>query len=242
MVIRRLPTTFRTFTRRTLAAAKPIIGTHSYIHSVKLVLATLACLTAVASAGFTPVLTLVSPRGAQRGTEVEVTFSGDRMDDIQEVMFYEPGISVSNIQPHDGKKPKAKFTIAPDARLGEYSLRVRTASGVTELRSFYVGQFATLAEVEPNNSFDQPQKVELNTTVAGVADNEDEDFYIVSLKKGQRLSVEVEGMRLGRLLFDTYVAILDPKRFEIASCDDEPLVVRTRSPPSSHRKTGTIAS
>lgn len=185
---------------------------------------TLACLTAVASAGFTPVLTLVNPRGGQRGTEVEVTLSGDRMEDIQEVMFYEPGITVAGIDAKDGKKPTAKFTIAPDARLGEYSVRVRTASGVTELCSFFVGQFPTVAEKEPNNTFDQPQAATMNTTIAGVADNEDEDFYVVSLKKGQRLSVEVEGMRLGRELFDTYVAILDPKKFEIASCDDAPLV------------------
>lgn len=191
---------------------------------MKLTFVTLACLTAVASAGFTPVLNLVNPRGGQRGTDVEVTLSGDRMEDIQEVMFYEPGVTVSAIDPKDGKKPTAKFTIAPDARLGEYSMRVRTASGVTELRSFFVGQFPSVAEKEPNNSFDQPQKAEMNTTITGVADNEDEDFYVVSLKKGQRLSVEVEGMRLGRLLFDTYVAILDPKRFEMVSCDDAPLV------------------
>ncbi len=70
---------------------------------MKLTFAILACLTAVASAGFTPVLNLVNPRGGQRGTDVEVTLSGDRMEDIQEVMFYEPGVTVSAIDPKDGK-------------------------------------------------------------------------------------------------------------------------------------------
>ena len=43
--------------------------------------------------------------------------------------------------------------------------------------------------------------------------------YRVEAKKGQRLSVEVEGMRLGRVLFDPYVSILDPNRFELPSID-----------------------
>ena len=51
-------------------------------------------------------------------------------------------------------------------------------------------------------------------TVQGVADREDDDYYQVQCKKGQRLSVEVEAMRLGRVMFDPYIAILDKNRFE----------------------------
>lgn len=155
---------------------------------------------------------------------MEVIFAGQRLGDVQEILCYEPGITFSDLKAKDDNNVTAKLTIAPDARLGEYSLRVRTAGGVTILRSFFVGQFPTVEEKEPNNNFDQAQKVELNQTVAGVSKSEDEDFYLVSLKKGQRISVEVEGMRLGRTLFDTYVAILDPKRFELAASDDTALL------------------
>jgi len=191
---------------------------------VKLALTSLFALTAAASAGFSPVLNGIIPRGGQRGTEVQVIFAGERLGDIQEIFCYEPGITISDLQAKDDKNVTAKMTIAPDARLGEYSMRARTAGGISILKSFFVGQFPTVDEVEPNNSFDQPQKIELNKTVAGVVKSEDEDFYIVSLKKGQRISVEVEGMRLGRIMFDTYVAILDPKRFEIAASDDTALL------------------
>ena len=37
----------------------------------------------------------------------------------------------------------------------------------------------------------------MNVTVNGVADNEDVDYYVVQAKKGERISVEVEGLRLG---------------------------------------------
>lgn len=191
---------------------------------MKLALTSLLALTAAASAGFSPVLSGVMPRGGQRGTEMQVTFTGDRLGDIQEILCYEPGLTITDLQAKNDKSVTAKLTIAPDAPLGEYSLRARTAGGVTVLKSFFVGQFPSVAEVEPNNNFDQPQKVEMNTTLTGVVKSEDEDFYLVSLKKGQRISVEVEGMRLGRTLFDTYVAILDPKRFEIAASDDTALL------------------
>lgn len=182
-------------------------------------LASLASLSA-----FTPVLDLVNPRGGQRGTEMEVHFHGERLGDIAEAIFYQPGLSLSGIEIKDEKHAVAKITIAADATLGEHSLRLRGPGGLTELKSFWVGQFPNVPEVEPNASFDQAQRIEINSTVNGIAANEDDDYYVCSLKKGQRLSVEVEAMRLGRTLFDAYVAILDPRKFELASCDDTPLL------------------
>jgi hypothetical protein len=173
---------------------------------------------------FSPELNIVEPRGGQRGTEMEVQFLGARLEEVREVLFYEPGLTISSIVNNDGRQATAKLAIAPEAALGEHSLRVRTASGLSEMRSFWVGQFPTVKETEPNATFDTAQRIELNTTIQGVAANEDDDYYVCSLKKGQRLSVEVEAMRLGRVFFDAYVAILDPKKFELASRDDTPLL------------------
>jgi len=187
--------------------------------------AALANLLVTGAVAFTPVLNLINPRGGQRGTEMEVNFHGERLDELEEAIFYQPGLSISGIEfREEGKHAVARLNIAADAALGEHSVRLRTKRGITELRSFFVGQFPTLDEVEPNNSFDEAQRVELNTTVHGIAGNEDEDIFIVTLAKGQRLSVEVEAMRLGRTMFDAYVAILDPRRFELASCDDATLL------------------
>lgn len=174
--------------------------------------------------GFSPELALVEPRGGQRGSEVQVTLHGKRLNDAQEILLYDEGITVKGIENKEGQPTLANLVIAPEARLGEHSMRVRTPGGISELRSFWVGQFPTVIEVEPNATFDQAQRVELNTTVQGVAGSEDDDYYVCTLKKGQRLSVEVEAMRLGRRMFDAYVAILDPKKFELAACDDTPLL------------------
>ena len=79
-------------------------------------------------------------------------------------------------------------------------------------------------EVEPNNDFAAPQPIEMNVTVNGVAGNEDIDYYAVEAKKGERITAEVEGIRLGLTLFDPYVAILDSKRFELGTSDDAALI------------------
>lgn len=175
-------------------------------------------------AAFSPELVRIEPRGGQRGTEVEVQFIGKRLQDTAEIVLYDPGIAISEITKSEAEAVVAKLAIAPDAPLGEHSLRVRTADGLTELRSFWVGQFPTVLEAEPNETFDTAQRVELNTTIQGVARNEDDDYYVCTLKKGDRLSVEVEAMRLGRVFFDAYVAIVGPNQFELASCDDAPLL------------------
>jgi hypothetical protein len=153
-----------------------------------------------------------------------VVFGGARLSDAQEILFYSPGFSVTKLEVVNDSQVKATVKIAPDCRLGEHIMRVRTATGLSEMRTFWVGALPVVDEKEPNTDFAAPQKIPLNCTVQGVVDNEDVDYYLVECKKGQRLTAEVEGMRLGNTLFDPYVAILDMKRFELAASDDAPLL------------------
>src|SRR5947208_3046764 len=170
-----------------------------------------------------PSLGAIQPRGAQRGTEAVVTFNGARLADAQEVHVYYPGITVKKLEVVNDTQLKVTLAIAADCRLGEHAFRVRTATGVSDLRTFWVGALPVTDEVEPNGEFEKPQPIALNTTVHGIVQSEDVDYFVVECKKGQRLSVEVEGMRLGVTVFDPYVAILDAKRFELATSDDSPL-------------------
>ncbi|MEE2640488.1 MAG: PPC domain-containing protein [Planctomycetota bacterium] len=171
-----------------------------------------------------PSLTLIMPRGVQRGQEHVLTFSGARLNDAEEIFFYTEGFSVKKIEPVNANSIKVTISVAADCRLGEHIAQVRTKSGVSDFRSFYVGAFPQLDEKEQNGSLEEAQPVPLNTTVAGVVQNEDIDYYVVECKKGQRLSAEIEAVRLGTYLFDPYIAIMDSKRFELSGGDDIPLV------------------
>src|SRR5882762_2628948 len=169
-----------------------------------------------------PSLSRVNPPAAQKGTEAEVTLEGARLSDAKEILFYDSSITVTKLTPVDDTKVKATLKI-PENALGEHCLRLRTATGITELRTFHVGVYPVVQEKEPNSEFKEPQPIQLNQTIAGVIENEDIDYFSVQLKKGQRLNAEVEGIRLGVTLFDPYIAIMDTNRFELAACDDSAL-------------------
>jgi hypothetical protein len=173
-----------------------------------------------------PSLAAVRPVGGQRGTELDVTFSGVRLGDAAEIVFYQPGISTLSIKKVNDNAVTARLKIAPDCALGLHDLRVRTATGISELRTFSVGALKEVNEDEPNNDFAAPQAIPMNVVVNGVADNEDVDYFVVPAKKGERISAEVEGHRLGIFEFDPYVAILNAKRFELGASDDAALVLR----------------
>ena len=184
----------------------------------------LAAGAAASARASSPQLSAVRPLGGQRGTEVEVTLSGARLKDAQEILYYQPGIATAKIEAVNDGQVKATLKIAPDCPLGPHDFRLRTATGISDVRGFSVGALLEVKEAEPNNDFAAPQPIPMNATVNGVADNEDVDYYAVEAKKGERITAEVEGIRLGVTLFDPYVAIMDAKRFELASSDDAALV------------------
>lgn len=170
-----------------------------------------------------PILNDIQPTGAQRGTEVQFTFAGQRLADAQALLLYESGVVVKAITPAGNDAVKVDCVIAADCPLGEHRVRVRTATGISELRTFWIGALPVTAEAEPNSDFTAPQKVPFDTTITGVITTEDVDYFAIELKAGQRLTVEIEGMRLARAMFDPYIAILDSRRFELATSDDSTL-------------------
>ena len=173
-----------------------------------------------------PSLTAIRPVGGQRGTELEITLSGARLGDAQEIIYYQPGITTVSLKKLDDNSVRAKIKIAPECLLGLHDVRLRTATGISELRTFSVGALKEINEIEPNNDFAAPQPIPMNVTVNGIADNEDVDYFVVEAKKGERISAEVEGLRLGISEFDPYVAIMDAKRFELGVSDDAALAWR----------------
>ena len=168
-----------------------------------------------------PRLNSITPPGGQRGTEVDVRFNGERLDDAQEVVFYGKGIEVVEL-----KTNKARLKIASDCPLGEHHVRIRCASGISDLRLFYVGPFATTNETEPNNELAKAQPVPLNATIQGSSGGEDMDFFQVTAKKGQSIAGEVEAVRLGRALLDPFISIQTKSGKVLASSDDTALLVQ----------------
>lgn len=177
----------------------------------------------IALASF-PQLEIILPRGVQRGGERELVFQGARLADTEEILFHSAvGFEVKKIEVVNENSIKALVLVPETCPLGEHLVQLRTKSGISDYKSFMVGALPIVEEKEQNGSLAEAQPIELNVTVHGVCDNEDVDHYMVQATKGQRISVDIEALRLGSYLFDPYIAILDEKRFELAAVDDAPI-------------------
>src|SRR5256885_1705584 len=128
----------------------------------------IALLAAPALRAATPDLQVILPRGVQRGTEVDLDLRGARLGDAQDVLFFSPGITVKSVKVVNPQQVTVHVEVAKDAPVGEMCSRVRTASGISDLRTLYVGPFKVVPEKQGNIDLEHAQPVEMNTTIAGV--------------------------------------------------------------------------
>ena len=185
----------------------------------------LAGLLACAWSGFafagSPRLTHIYPSAVQRGTEMEVLCSGSSLIDAKGMIFDTPGLECTAVSAPEAGKFKAKIKVAADAKLGEHSCRVITASGLSDLRLIFVTPFPLVEKVREKDKPDAALPVALGTTVYGRTQGENHDSFEVELKKGQRLGVEVIGARLQtQSIYDPHLTIAKADGTLLAEVDD----------------------
>ena len=175
-----------------------------------------------------PEITSTTPRGMQRGTTQKVVLHGARVKDGRQILFDRPGIQVKSVTPVDDKNVELELEVPADTTPGLYPMRLVAQTGLSNVILFCVGTLPTVEEVEPNSEFATPQEIQSNVTIEGTIAREDEDYFAINLKQGERLTAEIEGVRLLKGVngdfFDPYVAILNAERFELATSDDAPLL------------------
>ncbi|WP_047815368.1 pre-peptidase C-terminal domain-containing protein [Rhodopirellula islandica] len=180
------------------------------------------------SAAF-PKISYIRPLGVVRGEESTITLHGSALGDATEVLTDLPGLEILEVKPVDEKSVTVKLKADEKLAPGLYPVRLVTKSGITDLRLIGVGTMPIVNEVEPNNSFEETQAIEMDRTIEGNIDREDVDCFKVHLEAGQKLTVEIEGIRLvqqlnNRNIFDPAIAILNSDRFEVAVSDDSSLL------------------
>jgi hypothetical protein len=154
-----------------------------------------------------PRLLILTPPGARAGDQVEVTLTGQDVEAPEGLLFDHAGFKAEAVPvpPPDPKKPAQprgqgqlqnlvsvmfKVTVPPDTPLGNHDVRLVNKYGVSNPRTFVVGDLPEVAEKEPNNDVDQAQRIELNSTVNGtISTPTDVDYYVFAGKKGQRVVI-----------------------------------------------------
>lgn len=171
-----------------------------------------------------PTIDRIIPPGAKQGSDVEIELTGKFLESAEELVFEEGLIQVQHIDSVDGSRVKARISIPPDCRLGAHRLRVRTARGLSELRTFRVGATQQVNEIEPNNEPSKAQNIELEQTISGVITGEDVDCFVVHLLASSRIAAVVDGIRLDQEMFDSHLEIIDSRGFVLGANDDNSLL------------------
>lgn len=180
------------------------------------------CLVCGSAFAAEPRIGQLVPQGVRRGAETKVTLLGARIAaEPQELMLDQPGVTVTKLERVADNTVEATLNVAADAPLGRHAIRLRTTTGVSNLVTLHIGALESVNEVEPNSAVAQAQAIPLGRTVHGLIQVEDDDYFAVDLTEGQRISVEVEGMRLGRTFFDPCLELLDAAGKSVAASDDE---------------------
>jgi hypothetical protein len=157
-----------------------------------------------------PRLMTLVPCGGKAGTTVEVTFTGTDLDEPQGLFFSHAAIKADAIVPPDppadpkkppmDKKPpdkkappaitKFKITIPADVPPGFHDVRFIGKYGISNPRTFVVGDLPEVQEKEPNNDVNEAQRIAINSTVNGaISAPTDVDYFVFTGKKGQRVVV-----------------------------------------------------
>jgi hypothetical protein len=169
-----------------------------------------------------PTVESVVPGVGPRGSPFRVVLTGGHLKNACEVLFYGRGLTCLKLEARSANELVATLEASAGCRPGAYPFRVRTPGGLSELKAVHITRFPVVVEVEPNDDRKGAQAVPLNTTIAGVIDSGDVDSVSVLLEKGQRLSAEVQAIRLGGEMTDTQLAVFGPNGRPVALADDTP--------------------
>ena len=170
-----------------------------------------------------PSVESISPGIGQRDSEFTLKLVGAGLNDASEVLLYSPDVACVDLKAVSDNELSVRLRASSDCRLGSHPFRVRTPHGISELRIFRVTPLPLVTAAEPNETPKQAMSISNNVTVTGVLENGDVDCFQVQLRRGERLSAEIEAVRLGSNMVDAVLTVFGPDGSCLANVDDTPL-------------------
>lgn len=174
-----------------------------------LILTTLSLLATGGSSLFAQLpqsqISYLFPPGGKQGTEVVVTVGGANLDEGRTLLFSHPKIVCVPIA---GQTTKFKLQIGADVPLGAHEAWFVGRFGMSNPRSFVVGQRTEAMESGTHNSLTTAAAIAMGTTLNGRADASASDYYKFTAKKGQRVLIECQAaaidsrLKASLVLFD----------------------------------------
>ena len=131
------------------------------------------------------------PMGGTIGTQVEITISGENIEDISQMIFTHHGLSASPKLDANGQPEANKYivTIAADCPTGIHEARLMTRLGISASRVFCVDTLPEVTRATPNTSLETAMELPVNTIGNAVMTTKAVDHYWFNAVKGHRYIV-----------------------------------------------------
>lgn len=138
-----------------------------------------------------PRLLTTTPMGGQAGTSVEITITGENIEDASDLHFAHSGITAKHKLDANGQPLANQYilTIAPDCPTGLHEARVMTRLGISSSRVFSVDKYPEVLRSAPNTSLASAMPLKLNTVCNASATAKSVDHYVFEATQGQRIII-----------------------------------------------------
>ncbi len=185
-----------------------------------LLLLTTILLTSLPCSAQTLRVNRVTPLGLKTGVATVLTIEGSGLVGATNLWLSVP----ASIRPLTNSSSRSQFeiTLAKDLNPQVAALRLVGETGAAALFTVLVDDIGTAPRSTTNTSPAAASLLSAPISVEGTAQENGSAYYAFDLKKGERLSFEVFGARLGSQI-DSLVRILDPRGRERAYAEDDPV-------------------
>lgn len=138
-----------------------------------------------------PRLLTTMPMGGTVGTQVEVTITGENLENANELIFTHPGITATPKLDASGQPEANKFlvTIAADCPVGIHEARLMTRLGISSSRVFCVDTLSQVVQTTPNTTLATALLLQVNSICNAVMTTKAVDHYSFEAVKGHRYIV-----------------------------------------------------
>lgn len=139
-----------------------------------------------------PRLLTTTPMGAKVGSQVEVTISGEHIEDADQLTFSDRRITAARKLNAAGQPEPNKYvvTVAADCPVGVHEARVMTRLGISSSRAFCIGTLDEAVQTKANTTLATAMELKINSICNATMTQRAVDHYVFEAKKGQRVIVD----------------------------------------------------
>ncbi len=198
------------------------------------------CISIAAEDPADPWIDRIEPLGGQRGAETDVTLVGRNLAVPAVLEFDSPHLFWETGALHGEGSLRGRIRVSADAPPGPHIATLATPSGRSNSRMFYVDEFPSTREIEPNNTPELAQAIKLEPQTLHGAMHElpDIDVFAFEAVAGERWTFDLRSLEYGGFL-ENDMTLLDSDGRRVAFNDDRDDYLETPFLEHVFERTGT---